>query len=133
MKNQEEIIQMTEQLYNSNAGKMNINVCALNAINTLGDQEDLKGIYGEYDVTITDLATQIATTITERMRKKKFVEEFGELLAKYDVNSIQSAKYYIDHLGNEIVEISFGGDHSYITNVNCDSISAIIRDVMKGL
>ena len=133
MKNQEEIIQMTEQLYNSNAGKMNINVCALNAINTLGDQEDLKGIYSEYDVTITDLAIQIANICLERKRKKKFVEEFGELLAKYGVNSIQGAKYFIDHLGNEIVEVSFGGDHSYVTNVNCDSISALIRDVIKGL
>lgn len=133
MKNQEEIIQMAEQLYNSNAGKISLSVCALNAINTLGDQEDLKGIYAEYDVTITDLAMQIATTITERMRKKKFVEEFGELLAKYGVQDIQGAKYFIDHLGNEIVEVSFGGDHSYVTNVNCDSISALIRDVMKGL
>ena len=133
MKNQEEIIQMTEQLYNSNAGKMNINVCALNAINTLGDQEDLKGIYGEYDVTITDLAMQIATICLERKRKKKFVEDFGDLLAKYGVEDIQGAKYFIDHLGNEIVEVSFGGDHSYVTNVNCDSISALIRDVMKGL
>ena len=133
MKNQEEIIQMTEQLYNSNAGKMNINVCALNAINTLGDQEDLKGIYGEYDVTITDLAMQIANICLERKRKKKFVEDFGDLLAKYGVEDIQGAKYFIDHLGNEIVEVSFGGDHSYVTNVNCDSISALIRDVMKGL
>ena len=133
MKNQEEIIQMTEQLYNSNAGKMNINVCALNAINILGDQEDLKGIYGEYDVTITDLAMQIANICLERKRKKKFVEDFGDLLAKYGVEDIQGAKYFIDHLGNEIVEVSFGGDHSYVTNVNCDSISALIRDVMKGL
>ena len=133
MKNQEEIIQMTEQLYNSNAGKFSLHNCAVNAINKLGDPDDLRSIYSEYDIDLDGLAKQIQIAVAERYKKKKFVEEFGELLAKYDVNSIQGAKYFIDHLGNEIVEVSFGGDHSYVTNVNCDSISALIRDVMKGL
>lgn len=65
--------------------------------------------------------------------KTGFVKEFGELLNKYGIENVIGMNYTKDKNDEENVIVYFEGGSEISVNVNCDSLSAIIRDVMKEL
>lgn len=67
--------------------------------------------------------------------KKEFVEEFGRLLCKYRVENIVRLEYVKDDDGEKVIiymhDQIFDMEFTEEVSVNMDSLSAIVRDVMK--
>lgn len=63
--------------------------------------------------------------------KNNFVREFGELLAKYNIEDVGALLY--SNIDEEKVTILFERGTFREVNVSLDSLPAIIRDVMKAL
>jgi hypothetical protein len=65
--------------------------------------------------------------------KAGFVQELGELLAKYSREDIEGMNYDKDSDGFEGVTIRYDNDEERTINVTCDSCLAIMIDVYEAL
>lgn len=65
--------------------------------------------------------------------KEAFVQELGELLAKYSRDDIAGMSYEKDSDGFEAVTIRFTNGYEKSRNVTGDSVIGILSDVYKAL
>lgn len=65
-------------------------------------------------------------------KKRKFVEELGQLLCKHRVYGVESMDYFLDYPnGREFVRINYNGGGHHYCNVYGDSPFGILCDLMK--
>ena len=70
----------------------------------------------------------------EYERKTSFVEDFGKILKKHNVETVTDLRYERTKLNGcyqETVTVLFQGGGSKRVNVTLDSLAAIVRDIMR--
>lgn len=68
----------------------------------------------------------------ERIAKKHFIEELGDLCCKYNVGGVFAMKYERnEETGEETVTVGFMGGGAEVVNVTADSLPAMVRDIFK--
>jgi len=67
----------------------------------------------------------------DKEEKAQFINELGELLAKYRINNIERMGYRLDILGDETLFIHYEDEYVKKINIKFDSLSAIIKDIVK--
>lgn len=65
--------------------------------------------------------------------KEAFVQELGELLAKYSRENIAGMNYEKDSDGFEAVTIRYTNGYEKTANVTGDSVIGILSDIYKAL
>ena len=64
--------------------------------------------------------------------KEQFIREYGELLARHEVNNIEKCEY-LEENGEEYFKIIYRGGHTKKVCITCDSLWAIIIDTANSL
>lgn len=68
----------------------------------------------------------------ERINKKLFIEELGNICRRYDVGNVFAMRYERNEkTGEETVTVGFMGGGEKVVYVTADSLSTMVRDIFK--